>query len=198
MLTVRVEFDRDLECPNEFGGWKLYSFCGRHKSFASPSSLGLSLEVKDGSPVVVDSELRRQLRNGLAHFLSYYEHTGCIWFRRDGETPVGVEFQWDGVRNAGLLVWEGESEDVPKGRDKRRESADAFLREYTAWANGQGYWYAIENDEGEPLDSCGGFLGLDSALDDIAAQLVGQEFEVSGEAVDGVDSELRRRVAALG
>lgn len=129
-LIVRLEYDHDAECPAD---WKLYSFGRRHTNFVSPEKLGLGLELEaDGLPKVFDKKLRTKLKNGLAHWLSYYEHGSCWWGRKDGPVPAGVEFRWDGRRVAGLLVWEHAPRELgSKTYEGRCADADRFLATYT-------------------------------------------------------------------
>ena len=157
--------------------------------------LGLGDLQSDGLPQVRDRKLRDKLKNGLAHFLSYFEHGDCLWFRKDGTTPGGVEFQWDGVRLAGLLVWEHRATAMgAKTFEERAKDADGFLKEYTDWANGHGYRYSIETPSGKVLDSCGGFLGdPDDMLDNIAAEIFNRSFTVTGDA-SNLEDTLRELV----
>jgi hypothetical protein len=183
MLTLTLSYDHDLEDPTIIDGWKVYSFCRRHASFRHPDDLGLgSIDPATGLPKVINPGLRSKLRNGLAFFLSYYEHGNCAWFLH-GEQPAGVEFRWDGVRIAGLLVWEDKPNHLgPKTLDGRRLDAAAFLQTYTAWCNGEGYGYSIEDDDGNHVDSCYGFFDAESMFNEIRPHLEGRQYEVEGEA----------------
>jgi len=196
---VHLEHDDDIECPNEVGDgqWTLYSFCSDHASFKHPDDLGVVCN-RNEIVRVRDRKLATRLRNGLAHVLSYFEHGGCIWMRKDGPIAAGVEFQWDGVRVAGLLVWEHAPGDMgAKTFEDRAKDADCFLRVYTSWANGEGLYYNIEDEGGNHVDSCGGFYGCDAEhmLAEIAPSLVGHEFDVVGDA-DYLEDDLRRLVDA--
>lgn len=198
MLTVRIEFDADIENPNTNGDgqWTLYSFCSRHVNFKHPDDLKVVVG-RNHVEKVRDRTLKRKLENGLAHWLGYFEHGQCCWFRTDAPPP-GVEFQWDGVRYAGLLVWEHKPSDMgAKTYEDRAKDADAFLNTYTSWANGEGLYYCIEDEDGETVDSCGGFYGCDAdyMLDEMVHHLIGHEFEVEGDA-DHLEDKLRAKVEA--
>jgi len=196
-LTVHIEHDSDLECPaDQDCQWKLYSFCSRHVSFKHPDELGIVCN-RNEVVRVRDRKLATKIKNGLAHVLSYFEHGNSVWFRKDGEVTPGIEFQWDGVRVAGLLVWEHPANEIGgKTHEERAKDADGFLKEYTSWANGEGYYYRIEDEEGEHVDSCGGFLGdPDYMLDEMVHNLIGHEFEVEGDA-DYLEDKLREKVEA--
>lgn len=185
-LILNLHHDSDLENPSDNHGWKAHSFNRRHINVTEPGDLGLShsLDPSTGLPTVRNPGLRKKLQTGLAFFLSYYEHGNSMWFLH-GEQPAGVEFRWDGVRVAGLLVWEGKPGDLgPKTYEDRRADASRFLETYTAWANGEGYGYVIKDENGDQVDGCFGFYGNDVGFmfDQIRPQLEGHEYEVRGEA----------------
>lgn len=189
MLTVYIEHDSDIECPADWDeNWTLYSFCSRHMHFKHPNEFDLS-----------SRKLKTKLKNGLAHKLSYFEHGNCLWFRKDGDVPPGVEFQWDGVEFAGLLIWEHPPSSIGgKTFEERAKDADTFLKLYTSWANGEGYYYRIEDEEGEIVGSCGGFYGCDMEhmLDEIARELDTQEF-VMADDWKHLEDDLREAVRKL-
>jgi len=198
-LIVRIEHDSDIENPCENGDnqWTLYSFCSRHVNFKHPDDLGVTVG-RNHVEKVSNRTLKRRLECGHAFWLGYFEHGQSCWFRTN-TPPVGVEFQWDGVRYAGLLVWEHKpSEMGAKTYEDRAKDADLFLRVYTSWANGEGLYYVIEDEDGEHVDSCGGFYGCDSdyMLREMAHELIGHEFEVQGYA-DYLEDDLRSIVREL-
>lgn len=141
--------DSDIENPCDYSGWKAYSFSTRHRNYRHPSedefqSIGF----------------RSKLRAGTAFRLAYHEHGSCIWYvaGRPSSDP------FDTVDSAGYLVWEGDRKDLPKTYAERRARAESFCEEYTAWCNGDGCGYTVESEDGEPLDSCGGFYTADFAI----------------------------------
>jgi hypothetical protein len=167
VYKITLDMDGDLENPADMDcNWRLYSFSTRHLSFKHPAELGLGeIDSETGLPKFKGKEgraLKRKLENGLAHILSYYEHGSSAWFRKNEPVPAGVEFQWDGRRVAGLLVWEHDYRALgAKTFEERAKDADGFLRTYNDWANGQGYWYAVHDPDGELVASCGGFYASD-------------------------------------
>lgn len=159
-LKIRVEHDQDVDNPSEEGDgqWTLYSFNRNHSSFKHPEELGLGALNEQGNPTVKNPGLRRKLDVGLAFVLSYFEHGGCIWSLKG----AGPQCRWDTVQVAGLLVWENKPSDMgPKDFEGRRKDAAEFLKTYTAWCNGECYCYMVEDESGETVDSCGGFIGPD-------------------------------------
>lgn len=180
---VEINHDSEIECPSDFdGAWTLYSFCSKHQHFKHPEHLCVQVG-RNQVGWIYDPVLKAKLENGLAHWLGYFEHGQSCWFRT-AAAPPGVEFQWDGVRYAGLLVWEKEEDEIgAKSYEDRAKDADSFLRQYTDWANGHGVWFSISNSRGDLLDSGGGYYAsdLDFLLEEIAREVKGHEFVVTGD-----------------
>jgi hypothetical protein len=174
MLAVEI-FHDEADCPNDNYGWKLYSFSPRHASFKGLDSF--SYRVQD------------KIDKGEAHWLSFYQHGDCWWGLAGGKAPAGVEFTWDGVRIAGVLVWE-EDEAAPGPH-----SAEAFLNEYTNWVNGESYGFVILDEDGETVDSCGGLIGGEWTAQCVADNLPpGQAFQVTGNG-SHLEGMIRYRVS---
>lgn len=190
MKTVTILPDSDLENPAEMeGAWTPYSFSRRHANFRSCKDLGF---VTNGVLYRANNPgLRKKLEVGLAFVLGYYEHGNCVWFLHD-DPPTGVEFEWDGVQVAGLLIWEHPAKKMGfKTYEDRRKDAKTFLETYTSWCNGEGYFYCVEDMKGELIDSCGGFYDMDYMLEEIAKNFdSGEIFEMRG------DFEVRKELEA--
>ena len=124
------------------GMWKPYSFSTGHSNYKHPRDIGFE---QTGALLTPNIGLRRKLKVGLAFYLSYFEHGSCRWMLKNGPIPPGVEFQWDGVRLAGLLVWEEPPENMgAKTYEDRMKDAQQFLDVYNAWCNGETYGYTVE------------------------------------------------------
>lgn len=181
-MKVHIGYDSDLEDPSDWDGqWKLYSFNRRHASFCDPGDLD-------------HKTIKRKLKSGLAFRLGYYEHGQCSWFLQ-GQGAAGTNCPWDSVDFAGLLVWEHKASDMgAKTLEDRAKDAAAFLETYTCWCNGEGYYYTIEDEFGETVDSCGGFYGNDTdyMLETIAEHVAGHEFEVEGDGAEYLEHKLRK------
>lgn len=136
IVFVETAHDQDVESPEEDGAWKVHSFNRRHRNFVHPDTFFEDEEAK--------ADIEAKLEAGEAFWLDYYEHGQCDWSVSDGKHPVGVEYQWDGRRKAGLLVWVDKPEYLPKDYAKRLEMAESFADVYTMWCNGACYGYHIE------------------------------------------------------
>lgn len=172
---LTIGYDQDVEQPESgYDGWKPVSFCRRHSNFEHPDNYCLNAPENIG--------LRRKLQVGLAFWLSYYEHSLCRWSLR-GEGP---KCRWDSVDVAGILVWTGKPSGIgAKTYEDRANDARRFLEVYTDWCNSSCYWFSLDDPEGGPLDSCGGFIGTDHLADAINESLEdGDRLIVKGEAAD--------------
>lgn len=178
-MKVIIGHDQDVDSPFEDCEWEFHSFSRRHRHFTDPAELGLSYQTIAGRPVVISPGLRRKLQCKTAFFCWYYEHGLCRWGITGSDVPCGVEFRWDGVRHAGLLLYKGNPKYLP--RHRRLGFALSLMQEYTDWCNGEVYYYSIVNDKGKWIDSCGGFYGTDTLCEAIAESLGSDEFELEEE-----------------
>jgi hypothetical protein len=118
--------------------------------------------------------------------LSYYEHGNSLWMVAALPAPAGVEFQWDGVRFAGVWIPDKSvresyiKQDGLTRRDWMVKQADAACKTYTDFCNGYVYGYNVQlhklrKENGNEYtgfsdyrfsealfdDSCWGFYGWD-------------------------------------
>lgn len=148
-MEIRIFYDEGTASPNEWGGWKLHSFNRRHLSFKDPSVL----QDTHGN---LHIGWRRKFAVGTAFMLSYYEHGDCLW-TLTGEGPY---CRFDSVVTAGYLEWIGPDK-LPPGYAEREKYARAFLKSYTAWANGQ--IFVVECGD----DSCGDVYDVEEHIETV-------------------------------
>jgi len=147
--------------------------------------------------------------------LSYFEHGQCLWFVEDSAIPAGVEFQWDGVRMAG--VWEpddavrqaadslGHKPATAARKTWMQKQAAACCTTYTCWCNGEVYGYSIEvydkryHEAGELFDelddyrhdtpvhedACFGFYGWDEVATAAREAMLNADAAIKKEKIDG-------------
>jgi hypothetical protein len=186
-MRLNLEHDPFADDPNNTDGWHLYSFCPKHADCVYPRNVGLSdryaCRTDDGFPGVVNPGLRRKLQVGLAYFLSYFEHSSVTWFRAGSRGFA--DMRWDGVRMAGLLVWQEQAANLgAKTPNDRAADADRFLEMYSAWANGWCYTAAFYDDGGNHIDgeySYGG-VDLESGVMSFLQQHQVRNLRVDGDA----------------
>mgnify|MGYP000004506244 CR=1 FL=1 len=154
-MRLELWLDHDAESPCDWEcSWKIYSFSSRHVNNASPDQF----LTENGK---WRFEYARKADVGLVFPLSYYEHGLCEW----SVSGEGMQCRWDSVRFAGVAVWNGKPGDIgAKTWESRRDDLRKFLRIYSDWCNGNCYGFSVIDDEGEIVDSCGGFIGSDDAI----------------------------------
>jgi len=171
ILFIRTDYTvgESNPCEDMDGIGTIRSLSTRHVNNIAPDEMNEILD-KDADAVI----------------LSYFEHGQSLWFVKDSPAPAGVEFQWDGVRVAGIWIPDDCVRESYTGQDglSRRDwmvkQAAAACETYTQWSNGEVYGYDVElyckrveddylYDEltdyrfANPVyaDSCGGFYGWD-------------------------------------
>jgi hypothetical protein len=192
-VTLTIWHDPDCECPSDMYGWRLVSFSSKFSSYQDPddffgtqtywqrTAAGERLRHRH-YPLI---GTRRKLDTGNAFLLDYFEHGSCVWSR----SGTGPQCPWDNAEGAGILLWEGGRSTWWRKQDMeaRRQSADAFLEEYTNWANGWCYGFTVDDPEGEIKDpSCGGFLDFAHLMQAAAESVAGRRVKVQGESQIGI------------
>jgi hypothetical protein len=141
--------DADLGNPTtEMDGMgSMYSLSRKHTNFKPMDEL---LEI-----LRADADAIR---------LSYYEHGNCLWKAQEAAAPMIPEFDWDGVRFAGVWVPDDCVRESYTGQDGLSrhawmvKQAASCCETYTFWANGECYGYSIKayklrrDDDGEAYD----------------------------------------------
>jgi hypothetical protein len=181
IVFAKIEPDGDASNPTDDDGFgTFYSHSTRHINFKHPDETS---EILESDPDAVA--------------LSYFEHGNSLWMVAELPARPGVEFQWDGVRFAGIWVPDQCIRESYSGQDglTRREwmvkQAKGACETYTQWCNGDVYGYNVEvfdlklDDDGEPLDlesdyrrelpvfedSCWGFYGYDGVTEALTEAL---------------------------
>jgi hypothetical protein len=147
------------ENPCEEDSWEVVSFGNRHYNFRRPEDVGVrGMDAYGQLQFIIG--MQRKIERNTAFVLSYYEHGQCSWFLKGHGLP-GTDCVWDGVKNAGLLIWRGNANDIGKTPEDRERFAMHFIEIYTHWCNGEVYGYRILDDDGEEIDSCWGYYGYE-------------------------------------
>ena len=171
---VTIEYDQLYENPTEdcAGMGKMHSLNRHHCNFneACPQLL------KDNPDSVA---------------LSYFERGQSMWFIEGRSTPPGVEFQWDGVKFAG--VWEpnefvcdaADTLNLVKGTPDRlawmQDQAASTCEVYTQWCNGEVYSYDVsryalrKSEDGDTFDAKDDYRFDEDQLDESSCGYYGYE-----------------------
>ena len=169
--TFRIRIYADEDAANPLEEWcemgSILSLSRRHANF-DPGGIEAALEsIPDAVP------------------LSYFEHGSCLWCVA-GELPAAASCPWDSVGFAGL--WLPDALTLESARHYGGRTRHHFMRKrarqacdaYTLWCNGEVYGYEIERltacecchtERAEPMESCWGFFGFDSCLNEAMAAL---------------------------
>jgi len=134
--------------------------------------------------------------------LSYYEHGLCRWMVGDSVVPDHGGF--DTVQVAGVLVWNGEDTerewwDNELDDESRRKILEGIAAAYTDWSNGECYHYFLEQlsvvhdcpnckghlKDGDVNESCGGFIGVESLVEDLRETLAALEINFDEVTIGG-------------
>lgn len=105
--------------------------------------------------------------------LDVYEHDGIVY----SLTGEGPQCQFDTARGGAIL---GITE-----CDNPETVARYLLKGINSYANGEVYWFSIEDGHGNLLDGCGGFIGQDDVVQevqDILGSLGGEVTELRDDA----------------
>ena len=153
--------------------------------------------------------------------LSYFEHGNSLWMVKDLPAPAGVEFEWDGVRFAGIWIPDRCVRESYMGQDglSRRDwmvqQAKSACTTYTQWANGEVYGYIVDvykarkgdfgdvvtdhdyYDHHTPIeeDSCWGYYGWEDALGE-TTRVVKSTLKTLGYSRRAIAAALKETVAA--
>lgn len=85
-----------------------------------------------------------------------YEHSGVKYYI--GNPTCSWDYDYIGIVTVDKKEYEYE--------DTALEFANSVMNELTMWANGECYYYDItDNDTGELVDGCCGYIGFDNALE---------------------------------
>lgn len=64
------------------------------------------------------------------------------------------------------LVWQGGKRLTKRKVARMRAALSSMVEEYGRWLNGECYYFTVEDESGEVLDSCGGFIGYEHMLNE--------------------------------
>ena len=167
IVTINVSIGPESPCDSD--GWKLHSFArNKFVTDVNPDEYVKEYDRKTGEVKAANGQLTRKLGNGLAFWLSYYEHGDGAWSIKG----TGQQCRFDTAQLAGILVWESKAKDLgPKTVEDRAADARKFLERYNEWANGYVYdWEVREPGEDEPVDDGSGHEWVGS--DDMMAEIL--------------------------
>jgi hypothetical protein len=94
-------------------------------------------------------------------------------------------------RKTAVKEWFGGKLLTKKRRETILRGIEAHVEEVNSVLNGDVYYIRVEDDDGEFLDSCGGFIGSEYAKEEAARMLKENEDALAKEAADEAAAEAR-------
>lgn len=188
-LTARLLVDEDCESPRQYSNvGKFLGFPHRHYNIGDetfdPERHEIDCEACHGTGYADEDEteecpecegrgsfdldtwerleayVRAEYGARVVLMVSMTDHSGVSYYEGRPRDP------WDsGVAGVMFDTPEGVSECMGDGASDE-QIAGALrceLEEYGRWASGECYGYVIEDEDGDTLDSCWGFIGFDYA-----------------------------------
>jgi len=150
-LIIKLEHDGDCESPLDFDCQPRFAMWHRQRSNPAPE-------------YTCPDDVFEAVRAGAKAFpVRAYEHS-LISFT----VLKGYQYPYTDVFDsgfAGFVVFTPELIKEAGFTAPLEEVAESVLEEYAKWCNGECYYYTVKNAVGEQLDSCGGYIGYDYALE---------------------------------
>ena len=158
-LRASIYHDPDVEGPNSCDdALRIVILHGRY------------LDPSDGACGSDPGEVAAWERKNEAQWFSIplflYDHSGTV-YRVGHSNPFHCP--WDSGRVGIIALKRSEWGSGTESDDKLTEYAAAIAAEYTSWANGECYGYVLSDAAGHEIESCWGFIGMDTVREQAAA-----------------------------
>ena len=93
--------------------------------------------------------------NNFSVMLEAYIHSGIAL------SVMGQGHQCQFDTSHGIAIWIPSDDCKPNNKNEAVKWADQACSLFNQWENGEVYHYSIDDEDGELIDSCGGFFGYD-------------------------------------
>lgn len=150
-----ARLSHDDDCPQPYDGDDAVRIVVLHRRYIDPAGGACGSTPEDVAAWEADNA-----EEWFTIALFLYDHSGTV-YRTGHSNPFHCP--WDSGR-VGIIALKRSEWPVGHDSPSLEEQAAAIADEYTKWANGETYACAIYDADGELQDSCGGFVGLDSAM----------------------------------
>jgi hypothetical protein len=154
-----IYYDSDVETP--FAADDAVRIVVLHRRYIDPAR-GLCGRTADE---VTDWE-SENAREWFTIPLFLYDHSGTVY--RVGRTNP-FSCPWDSGRVGIIALKRSEWGNGAESDGRLFEYAVGIADEYTSWANGDCYGYVLQDSSGNELDSCWGFIGIESVEQELKA-----------------------------
>lgn len=96
-----------------------------------------------------------------------YDHSGTA-YQVAAQNPFHCP--WDSGRAGIIALKRSEWGNGSETDEKLFEYAQGVAETYSQWANGECFGYILKDADGEEVDSCWGFIGRDSVIEEVRAE----------------------------
>jgi hypothetical protein len=160
-FTAEIHYDQDVDMPYSDDEGVHIVVLSRKYNDPAKGALG-----SDGASVE-----RWRVDNNAEWYsipLWAYDHSG-IAFRVGAQNPFTVDVEWDTARAGIIALKRSEWGNGAESDEKLFEYASNVATEYSEWANGECFGYILKDEQGDEVDACWGFVGMDSVEEEARA-----------------------------
>lgn len=152
-LKIRIDYDGGpIDTPDDTGDDSLF-LVHYHMQFEVHNE-NISKEVLAAwYRGEENAELKAIEKRWKIYPVAAYIHSGVVLALGDGRSFP--DYRWD-VSHVGAVLVEKKTYKTPA---KMRAAAESLVREWNYHLSGEVYGYVIEDDDGNHLDSCWGYVG---------------------------------------
>lgn len=159
-LTLTISYDHDSDGPSDWGDDGLFLIANHREFYVLPPGV----KREDGFPDAEDM-IAKYKKTHHIYGLEAYIHSGVV-LALSGEGNF-CDRRWD-VSQLGLVF---ASKKEWRLKVKARKAAEGLINTWNQWLGGDVYHFSIEDADGDHIDSCGGFYGIEHVREDANASL---------------------------
>lgn len=161
-LIVKIYQDENMDSPQDWGDDALFlvanhrNFCVREKDITDEVISEIFMPEEDAETNLY-AERAKELKKQYHVFgLEAYIHSGVVLaLSREGNF---VDRQWDVSQLGAVFVKKTEA----RTRASAKKMAQGLIETWNQYLSGDVYGFMIEDAEGNHLESCWGFYGMDA------------------------------------
>lgn len=203
---VTIEYDQDGSCSNPRDDCNLSRFVfSPHNHYVMPNEIdfpfgndGMDDDPEDGGRRDDETPWQWFVRTLKEKYGALYvvavgmiDHSGTSYYVGGGEHPMDPG-GWDsGTCGVAIITQQG-VDDCGTPPEMFAEVVASEVEAYSMWANGEVYGWVAWSPDGDVIDSCWGFVGLDNEQEEYMAG----EGKVSIDAWVDARDELANALAA--
>jgi hypothetical protein len=133
-----IEADSRPDKPGDDSDWHYVTFNHDSTDYEPAGDHIGSVNPTTGEVHYATAEIAAHIVAGTAFLVSQY---GRIWYLKGSRSvPDG---RWDETTFDGVLYYHGDASDIGGNYEDREASARSFMQEYTDWAEGNVYGFAL-------------------------------------------------------